>query len=349
MNLLINIFFHVIVRDKILAIYKRRTVKNNDALNICEINFEDNKRELTILNIPTEILSKILSYLSYESDTISLFKTCKYFGYQSQRYLANRYTEFNHLILGSKRLEWFRAHNFTPLRVNAVKNISSAEKFTDKSLENITDNDILQLINKGHIGKGTKSIRLEGTKSINLVSWPKITDECLNAIATNCPNLTNLDLSCYNLITDFGLAAIANRCPNLTDLRLFFLCGFEITDVGLTSIAHCCANLKRVTLVNINITDASLISIAENCPNLIKLVLERCALITDVGIVAITKNCHALTSLVLRQVPKVTDEVISTVGTAYPNIEVISNSCTNRNNLINAEGTRDSISLNMIS
>ena len=68
-------------------------------------------------------------------------------------------------------------------------------------------------------------------------------DTAATAFATNCPNLTTIDLySCAN-ITDTGAIAFANNCPNLTTIDID---ESSITDTGATAIANSCPNLLSI-------------------------------------------------------------------------------------------------------
>ena len=69
---------------------------------------------------------------------------------------------------------------------------------------------------------------------------------------------------CNEGTTDAGLTAVATHCPNITDINLE---ATDITDAGLTAVATHCPNITTISLSDTQITDVGLTAVATHCPN----------------------------------------------------------------------------------
>ena len=87
-----------------------------------------------------------------------------------------------------------------------------------------------------------------------------ICDRVLSEIASNCPFLTEIDVSESRNITDNGLVALVHNCRRLT--KISFSCIYAMTDVSLIAIAEGCPGLESLTIVSCdNITDEGALAI----------------------------------------------------------------------------------------
>ena len=95
-----------------------------------------------------------------------------------------------------------------------------------------------------------------------------LTDASINAIAANCPSLTELNTTGCILLTDEAIKAIAANCPSLTKLDVGG-CS-NLSAEAITAIAANCQSLKELKITGCrNITQKLLTTITTNYPSLI--------------------------------------------------------------------------------
>lgn len=106
--------------------------------------------------------------------------------------------------------------------------------------------------------------------------------------------LTVLFLNNTN-VSDQGMQVLAQNCPNITDIRLQGC--LKITDKGINSIAK----NGQLSVVHIgggsNITDVGVESLCTNCPDLAELAFLELDDLTDDGFAFIGDNCPSITTL----------------------------------------------------
>ena len=64
--------------------------------------------------------------------------------------------------------------------------------------------------------------------------YTNITDAAVIALATHCPSLTSINLTCCSNITDAAVIALATHCPSLASIHLNS-CP-NITDEAVTTL-----------------------------------------------------------------------------------------------------------------
>eukprot|EP00268_Persea_americana_P067304 TRINITY_DN9249_c0_g1_i1.p1 TRINITY_DN9249_c0_g1~~TRINITY_DN9249_c0_g1_i1.p1 ORF type:complete len:365 (-),score=53.04 TRINITY_DN9249_c0_g1_i1:69-1163(-) len=164
-------------------------------------------------------------------------------------------------------------------------------------------------------------------------SKPQLEDDAVMAVASNCRDLHDLDLSQSRKLSDLSLYALAHGCPCLTKLNIsgcssfsdaalayltsvcrnlksLNLCGCvkTATDIALQAIAHNCSQLQSLNLGWCEgVSDKGVISLAFGCPDLRILDLCGCVLITDASVIALSNRCHHLRSLDLYYCKNITD------------------------------------------
>jgi hypothetical protein len=135
-----------------------------------------------------------------------------------------------------------------------------------------------------------------------------VTDDIVIAISENWPELAFVDLGGCR-ITDTALIALATNCAELTKINLTY-CS-NITDTGVIALADGCVGLTKINLNDCsNITDASVIAIAENCMGLTSIDLVRCKNITDDAVIALADGCVGLTRIAATYIKNITDASI---------------------------------------
>ena len=135
----------------------------------------------------------------------------------------------------------------------------------------------------------------------------------VQALASDCPRLTTLDLGYFNKIADVGVQALATTAlgspttksrmlhcrlcpavgPGLTTLNLCDCA--KITDVGVQSLASGCPGLIPLDLSVPAISEIG-VQALPSCPGLATLNLDSCSRITDAGLRALASGCPGLTS-----------------------------------------------------
>ncbi|KMZ64378.1 F-box protein SKP2A [Zostera marina] len=145
---------------------------------------------------------------------------------------------------------------------------------------------------------------LDISKSINL------TDRSLLALAHGCPKLSKLVVSGCTTFTDSSLAYLTGVCTGMRHLNLCG-CGRAVTDRALRAIARNCPELQ---VLNIGwceeVSDQGVTSLAIGCPDLRSLDLCACVLITDESVVALANGCRRLKSLDLYYCRNITDRAM---------------------------------------
>lgn len=159
--------------------------------------------------------------------------------------------------------------------INMARGYPNLTKLTLLGCIKITDNGVIDLAK--NCTKLTE-LRLQGLLLPGLMN---ISSAGVEAIATHCPDLTQLDLAGCDKITDSAVLALSIRCPNFTYLGLE-RCS-KITDEGLGHLS----NLEKLQVLNLErcyeITDKSIIELAKICPDLTRLYL-RDTQVTDTGL-----------------------------------------------------------------
>jgi arylsulfatase A-like enzyme len=144
---------------------------------------------------------------------------------------------------------------------------------------------------------------------------PFLTDDALNWIANNCPNLSILNAPGCPLITQEGLAAVINKCTSLRSLNIEGHSG--ITDIPIEKETA----LEALHLKNCPLLDGdALTRIVRHCPRLIYLAasLEK------------TKDCH-LHNFDLRQInflwlengTSITDDALNAFLNTNPDLTIL--------------------------
>lgn len=168
----------------------------------------------------------------------------------------------------------------------------------------------------------------------------KMTDDTLERICSNCPNLKSLDLSsCYSLSA--SVASIVRHCPQLESLSLRYgaaqqglgsLAGCshlraldlghcrQLTDAALTSIASGCTVLNILDISEgLQIGDGAIAAVATHCLGLQKLNLYRCTSLTDCALESLAR-CSQLKKLELWGCINLTKDGIISFIRAAPNL-----------------------------
>ncbi|XP_066307653.1 F-box protein SKP2A-like [Miscanthus floridulus] len=138
----------------------------------------------------------------------------------------------------------------------------------------------------------------------------RLSDRSLYALAHGCPHLTRLNISGCSNFSDAALVFLSSQCNNLKCLNL---CGCvrAASDRALQAIACNCGQLQSLNLGWCDsITDKGVTSLASGCPELRAVDLCGCVLITDESVVALANGCSHLRSLGLYYCQNITDRAM---------------------------------------
>ncbi|XP_047977514.1 F-box/LRR-repeat protein 3-like [Salvia hispanica] len=157
----------------------------------------------------------------------------------------------------------------------------------------------------------------------------------LRALATACPHLQTLDLSyctafgdleaaaisaaaslrdlnldkCLN-VTDVGLAQVAAGCPDLESLSLKWC--FDVTDIGLRFLSKKCLHLKRLDISYLKVSNESLHWIS-GMERLDTLQMVGCGSVDHNGLLHIANGCASLKVLDISRCDRLSMDALCSV------------------------------------
>ena len=177
---------------------------------------------------------------------------------------------------------------------------------------NITD---LNLYNNNVTDEGIQCLILNNPNIIKLsLQYCKaISDSSLKMIADHCSKVSDINLRYCKTITDHSLKSLSQSCFQISKLNLD-LCD-KITDEGIQFISQNCTKLSKIVLTFCPlITDQSLHCLAENCPQISFLDLANCKSITSSGLIAISQNCSQISHLNLSKCSNIDNDGLQSVA-----------------------------------
>ncbi|KAK4759391.1 hypothetical protein SAY87_022522 [Trapa incisa] len=145
--------------------------------------------------------------------------------------------------------------------------------------------------------------RYPNTVRLDLTLCPRVTDTSLAAISSSScgPSLRSIDLSRSRFFTAGGLSRLASECVNLTEIDLSNATGLR--DPGAAALAGA-RNLERLWLGRCKlITDMGIGCIAVGCRRLKLLSLKWCLGVGDLGVGLVAVKCCELRTLDLSYLP----------------------------------------------
>lgn len=147
--------------------------------------------------------------------------------------------------------------------------------------------------------------------SITVAGSRVVDDTLIIDLAQRCNNLQELDLRACDFVTDSGIYAIATNCSNLSRINLGRKKrGHLITDNSVATLVRNNPQLETVGLAGCAISDVSIWELAVSCgSNLKRLSVNGCQLLSDDSISQILSHdlVPKLSVLEIRDVPRITD------------------------------------------
>eukprot|EP01102_Stenamoeba_stenopodia_P007813 TRINITY_DN2206_c0_g2_i4.p1 TRINITY_DN2206_c0_g2~~TRINITY_DN2206_c0_g2_i4.p1 ORF type:complete len:1488 (+),score=274.93 TRINITY_DN2206_c0_g2_i4:992-5455(+) len=189
----------------------------------------------------------------------------------------------------------------------------------------ISDSAIIEIANKSC-----------GQLQVLKLAGKNITDESMQALASKCRNLKELELVCCESITDATVQFLSQSCHLLTSLSLSNcknisnaafvnnglanLCHLDLTrcikltDEGIKCIVKGSKGLLSLNLTSCEgVTDAGLEYIADSCDYINSITLTKCPKVTDIGIMVLSNKCRCLSYLDLQRC-SITDEGVNAIA-----------------------------------
>uniref|UniRef100_A0ACD5VXK3 Uncharacterized protein n=2 Tax=Avena sativa TaxID=4498 RepID=A0ACD5VXK3_AVESA len=149
---------------------------------------------------------------------------------------------------------------------------------------------------------------------------PQLEDNAVEAVANNCHDLRELDLSRSFRLSDRSLYALAHGCLHLTRLNISGCSNFS--DAALVHLTSQCRNLKCLNLCGCvrAVSDRALQAIARNCGQLQSLNLGWCDTVTDRGVTSLASGCPELRAVDLCGCVLITDESVVALANGCPHL-----------------------------
>ncbi|KAL2936170.1 F-box/LRR-repeat protein 4 [Bienertia sinuspersici] len=208
-------------------------------------------------------------------------------GYQSLEYLALEgvYWINDRTIIDLSKF----LRNANTVKLNFCSKLTSSSFFT--MLKNCPLLNILEMEKTG-MGKQEFAVSNANNPQIRalaLSSNKTLSNDCLEKIASSCPNLELLDVSVCPSITRKGIGEIVRNCTRLRQLQMNG-CG-AIKSLGID------AKLRKLEVLRASgsgLNDEGLIVIAKKCPALLYLDVMGCSGVTSKGIKEVVYHCSRL-------------------------------------------------------
>ncbi len=142
-----------------------------------------------------------------------------------------------------------------------------------------------------------------------------LTDDGLAALASACPNITELDASCCQEFTDKGLETIGRAWGRRLVSLVVEGCR-QITDQGFIGLAEALKQhsgkcvLQMLDAMDCNNIQDGLSALAEVCPDLRKLYVNRCEKVGLRHMEAVAKHCPLLEELQIQEIDNIDSDCV---------------------------------------
>ncbi|KAK2162790.1 hypothetical protein LSH36_91g01064 [Paralvinella palmiformis] len=168
-----------------------------------------------------------------------------------------------------------------------LKKVGAQLTFLDISgsvMCNITDDGL------SHIATCCTKLQMLGISLLKEVTGITLLDVlALRAVAENCCNLKQLDLSGAPVVTDDIIKQLASNCNQMNNIGIK-ACR-NVTDEGVVSLAINCPLCSAMLSGLHNITDRSILALANNCPYLEELYISGCEKVSQAAVNYLQDMC----------------------------------------------------------
>ncbi|GAB4850045.1 hypothetical protein Ancab_029343 [Ancistrocladus abbreviatus] len=245
------------------------------------------------------------------SGILSLLRT-----YQSLEYLALEGVYFlndRYMIDLAKFLR-----NANTIKLNFCSKLSDSTFFT--LVKNCPSLNSLEM-EKTDLGKqefAVNNVNNPQIRVLNLASNKTLSNECLEKIASTCPNLETLDLSSCLAISRKGIGEIVRNCHGLMQIHMS----------GCTQIKHLGldADLPKLQVLRVSgsgLNDEGLVTVGKRCHELLYLDLMYCNAVTSRGVKEVIKNCIKLREINLNFCRNMGHDILAWMVFTRPSLKKI--------------------------
>lgn len=193
------------------------------------------------------------------------------------------------------------------------------------------------------------ALRMPSLRLVHLDGCDSVTDDAIQVLVENCPQICFLDVSWCKLLSAVAISTIMCYADQLQSLRVEGLtcigpsafqaiclegscklkalhcsmCSPGLTDECLTMLAHS-RHTETLRLIDISYcfdaTDAGVVELARECTRLEFLGLEQCDLVTSKSLEAIAQHMPHLWELNIKHCPQIGDVGISAITKHCPEL-----------------------------
>lgn len=151
--------------------------------------------------------------------------------------------------------------------------------------------------------------------SLKLARNTYLRNECIEKIASACPNLQMLDLSYCSGVSEQGMVQVFRKCSEIRHLEVNG-CG-RMKKLGIES-DFCKLEILRAQGSGIN--DEALAMIGKRCPGLLQFNLKGCLNVTASGVKEMLKNCRVLKEINLELCDNVDVDIVAWIVFSRPSL-----------------------------
>ena len=178
------------------------------------------------------------------------------------------------------------------------------------------------------------------------ISYTNATNEWLQTVGANCPNLLKLSLDGVKTADEEGMLNIIRGCTKLTKLNMRsagnIKSGEWLNQVRLGALAHLTSldlegravggrwlddDLPRMGVTPIYVDDEWASAFAKGCPLLEEIGFENNCLITDEAVVSFCKHCPLMKKVDLNWCGKLGSDVFQIMADSWPALTVLEICC----------------------
>ncbi|GMH03608.1 hypothetical protein Nepgr_005447 [Nepenthes gracilis] len=245
------------------------------------------------------------------SGILSLLRT-----YQSLEYLALEGVYFLNDRSMIDLAKFLR--NANTIKLNFCSRLSDSTFFT--LIKNCPSLNSLEM-EKTDMGKQeftVNNVNNPKIRALYLASNKTLSNECLEKIATTCPNLELLDVSYCSAISRKGIGEIVRNCRSLRHIQISG-CG-QIKNLGMEADLH---KLEVLQASGSGLNDEGLMMIGKKCSGLMYLDVMCCNGVSSRGVKEVVRNCTKLREINLNWCRNVSRDIIAWMVFSRPSLRKI--------------------------
>ena len=158
-------------------------------------------------------------------------------------------------------------------------------------------------------------------KKLEEVELYHISDEVVERLVVNNPNLCHLNISGSPRLTSLSVNLIAENCSQLTHLEIALCFGFSSSDIQ--KLIRAFPKLTHANFSCTKIDDTTLGLLSQNCPELESLNLFLCENVSELGVEGFITATGKLKYLNIRHLGASNPGFAKRVDKEHPNIQIV--------------------------